>query len=128
MGGDAAEAMRLMCSSGERGEEFVSAIRRGLDNITDEIRLSMSYFENQSNSGIQEMYLTGGCSRLKPLDYLIVEDSNINGHPVYPEFGAGPMEAILAYQKKYPDDYNSDTEKEEKFGFTFAPSGFLIRK
>lgn len=67
-------------------------------------------------------------SILKPGDYLIVEDSNINGHPVYPEFGAGPMEAIISYQEKYPDDYETDIEKEEKFGFTFAPNGFLIRK
>lgn len=65
---------------------------------------------------------------LKPGDYLVVEDSNVNGHPVFPEHGAGPMEAIIAYLEKYPDDYDTDTGREEKFGFTFAPRGFLIRK
>ena len=65
---------------------------------------------------------------LKPGDYMVIEDSNINGHPVYPEFGDGPMEAILAYQEMYPDDYESDKESEDKFGFTFAPCGFLVRK
>ncbi len=64
----------------------------------------------------------------KPGDYLIVEDSNINGHPVLPDYGEGPMEAIIEYFRKYPDDYSHDRESENKFGFTFAPEGFLIRQ
>jgi cephalosporin hydroxylase len=27
----------------------------------------------------------------------------------------------------YPDDYTVDVNRETKFGFTFAPSGYLIR-
>lgn len=60
-------------------------------------------------------------------DYLIVEDGNINGHPVLPGWGDGPTEAIAAYFKIYPDDYTADIDRETKFGFTFAPSGYLIR-
>lgn len=61
-------------------------------------------------------------------DYVIVEDSNINGHPVRPNWGDGPYEAITEYFKRYPDDYVHDDYREAKFGFTFAPKGFLIRK
>ena len=60
-------------------------------------------------------------------DYLVVEDSNINGHPVLPTWGEGPMEAIDEYFQIYPNDYTRDIIREEKFGFTFAPKGFLIR-
>ena len=39
---------------------------------------------------------------LRPLlsagDYLIVEDSILNGHPVLPGWGPGPYEAIEAYE------------------------------
>ncbi len=67
-------------------------------------------------------------SLLKPGDYLIVEDSNVNGHPVFPDHGPGPYEAIQQYISQYPDDYKRDREMEERFGFTFAPHGYLIRK
>lgn len=60
-------------------------------------------------------------------DYVIVEDGNINGHPVLPNWGEGPTEALSAYFEKYPDDYQRDTQREEKFGFTFAPGGFLVK-
>lgn len=65
---------------------------------------------------------------LAPGDYMVVEDSNINGHPVLPGFGPGPYEAIEAYEQEYPNNYTHDVERENKFGFTFATNGFLIRK
>jgi cephalosporin hydroxylase len=68
---------------------------------------------------------------LRPLlgagDYLVVEDSNINGHPVLPGWGPGPYEAIEAYEKEFPGDYTHDVARENKFGWTFAPNGYLIR-
>jgi cephalosporin hydroxylase len=60
-------------------------------------------------------------------DYLIVEDSNINGHPVLPGWGDGPYEAIEEYRTRYPEDYVLDSVREGKFGFTFAPKGFWIK-
>ena len=68
---------------------------------------------------------------LRPLlsagDYLLVEDSSVNGHPVLPGWGPGPYEAIEAYEREFPGDYTHDTEREKKFGWTQATNGFLIR-
>jgi cephalosporin hydroxylase len=61
-------------------------------------------------------------------DYVVIEDGNINGHPVLPDWGPGPYEALSDYKREFPDDYETDTRSEEKFGFTFAPGGFLIRR
>lgn len=64
----------------------------------------------------------------KPEDYVVVEDSNINGHPVLPGWGPGPWEALKQYFAEFPDDYWRDEDREAKFGWTFAPRGFLIRR
>jgi len=55
--------------------------------------------------------------------YLIVEDTNINGHPVLPEFGDGPMEAVEEFLKKH-SEFIIDS-KCEKFLMTFNPKGYL---
>jgi cephalosporin hydroxylase len=58
-----------------------------------------------------------------PGSYLIVEDTNINNHPVFPEFGPGPMEAVetfLGESCEFKVDHSC-----EKFFLSFNPSGFL---
>lgn len=60
-------------------------------------------------------------------DYLVVEDTCINGHPVRPDFGPGPFEAVEEFLKASPGALVPDPERERKFGFTFAPNGFFVR-
>lgn len=61
-----------------------------------------------------------------PGSYVIVEDTNINGHPVAPEFGPGPMEALEAFLQEN-DDFEIDKSRE-KFYLTFNPKGYLKKK
>ena len=65
---------------------------------------------------------------LRSGDYLVVEDTCINGHPVRPDFGPGPMEALADYFTAHPGEFEHDLEREEKFGCTAAPRGYLIKK
>jgi cephalosporin hydroxylase len=60
-------------------------------------------------------------------DYLVVEDTCINGHPVRPDFGPGPWEAVKAFLAEQPGALRNDAEREGKFGFTFAPLGFFVK-
>ena len=57
--------------------------------------------------------------------YLIVEDTNINGHPVMPEYGDGPMEAVADFLQGN-EGFVID-EQREKFFMTFNPRGYLRR-
>ena len=55
--------------------------------------------------------------------YLIVQDSNINGHPVRPNWGEGPWEAIAEFLKKN-SAFESDKTRERLL-FTLLPNGYL---
>lgn len=67
---------------------------------------------------IYQRYVTAG-------SYLIVEDTNVNGHPVFPEHGPGPMEALDVFLRE-TQDFQID-EAKHKFLMTFNPRGYLKR-
>jgi cephalosporin hydroxylase len=60
-----------------------------------------------------------------PGSYVIVEDTNLNGHPVWPDFGPGPMEAVDTFLSEN-DDFVIDSSRE-KFYLTWNPKGYLKR-
>lgn len=62
---------------------------------------------------------------VSPGCYLIVEDTNVNGHPADPHHGPGPYEAVQQFLKGSPD-FTVDRECERLL-VTFNPSGYLLR-
>ena len=64
---------------------------------------------------------------LRSGDYLVVEDTCVNGHPVRPDFGPGPWEAVGEFLAGNPGVLVHDAVREKKFGFTAAPRGFFIK-
>lgn len=64
-------------------------------------------------------FVTPGC-------YLVVEDGNVNGHPVYREHGPGPTEALRAFLAE--DGRFEPDPRRERFLMTFNPGGWLRRR
>jgi len=60
-----------------------------------------------------------------PGSYLIVEDTNLNGHPVDPDYGPGPMEALDAFLTTHSEFAHDTTQ--DKFLLSFNPKGYLKR-
>jgi cephalosporin hydroxylase len=63
---------------------------------------------------------------VSPGCYLVCEDTNINGHPVYRDFGPGPFEALEIYLRESGKLWTIDRTRE-RFLVTFNPGGYLRR-
>lgn len=58
--------------------------------------------------------------------YCVVEDGNVNGHPVMPAHGPGPFEALTSFLRENRD-FEVDRSRE-KYLVSFNPSGYLRRR
>lgn len=72
---------------------------------------------------LAELKLYGGL--VTPGSYLIVEDTNVHGRPVFRSHGPGPAEAVAEFLAR--DSRFRADESREKFYMTFNPGGYLKR-
>jgi len=113
---------RITYLSGSSISEQIVQQLKQLINQTDKVVVILDS-EHTKEHVLQELRIYS--KLVTPGSYLIVEDSNINGHPVMADFGPGPMEAIREFLKEN-ESFIMDHTKE-KFYLTFNPSGYLKR-
>jgi cephalosporin hydroxylase len=63
---------------------------------------------------------------VSPGGFLIVEDTNVNGHPVDSSHGPGPWEAVQEFLARNAN-FEVD-QRREKYYMTFNPGGYLRKR
>jgi len=103
--------------------ETIASVR-GMIDPTDRVMLILDSLHHRDHVLAELLayapMVTEGC-------YAVVEDSNINGHPVYTDFppdqGPGPFEAVMDYLRT-TDRFEVDRARE-KLLMTLNPCGYL---
>jgi len=102
-------------------EEIIKIVRDLVEE--DERVMAVLDSDHAMHHVLNEMRIYG--EFVTPGSYLIVEDTNINGHPVRPQYEPGPMEAVRIFLKENKA-FGVDMG-QEKFYLTFNPNGYLKR-
>jgi cephalosporin hydroxylase len=105
-------------SSGDAG-----LIESLLGHRPAEVRLAILDSDHAKHHVLRELELLSPYVSVG--SYLIVEDTNVNGHPAWPEFGPGPYEAVEEFLRT--NEHFAVDSSREKFLMTFNPRGFLKR-
>jgi cephalosporin hydroxylase len=113
---------RIEYLSGSSVAEEIAAKVKGLTTIAGRVMVILDS-DHRAEHVLREMEIYGPL--VTPGCYLIVEDTNVNGHPVMPLYGAGPMEAVEQFINAQTA-FVVDRERE-KFFMTFNPRGYLRR-
>ncbi len=70
---DAKSAEEMKVSAKDNKADIENFIKAGINNLTDELKLSFSYYENQYGRNVDEIYLSGGGAMQPGLDVMLQE-------------------------------------------------------
>lgn len=116
------EHKRIKYLIGSSVAEQIAAEVRGLIDASDRVMVILDS-DHSAEHVLQELNIYS--PMVTAGSYLIVEDTNVHGHPVLPLYHAGPMEAVAQFTK-LRKDFTQD-QAREKFFMTFNPKGYLRR-
>ena len=78
-----------------------------LDQVSDAVEWDVGPVMVNLDSDHSEKHVYAELNAYAPMvtenSYLVVEDVDVNGHPVYPEHGPGPYEALERWLPQHPE-------------------------
>jgi cephalosporin hydroxylase len=115
----ALERVRFLLGS-STAPEIVDEVRREVEGKRVLVILDSDHAQHHVAEEL-ELY----APMVSPGSYLIVQDTNVNGHPVFLKHGPGPWEAVEAFLARN-SQFEVD-ESRERLLFTMHPRGYLKR-
>jgi cephalosporin hydroxylase len=109
-----------------KGDSVSKEIRRRVQDEVDQARTVMVILDSDHSRGHVARELQAYAPMVSVGHYLIVQDTNLNGHPVNLEHGPGPWEAVAKFLEDQAGAFAIDVSRE-KWLVSFNPGGFLIR-
>ena len=111
----------ILFEGSSTNEEVVSKIKNYTTGKKGIVILDSDHSETHvlNELSIYKDFVLKGC-------YLVVEDTNLNGNPVHPNFGPGPYEAVKKFLLKNKD-FRQDNQLWKRNLFSFHQYGWLVR-
>lgn len=102
----------------------VAQVKRALTGAEGTVLVFLDSDHSQENV-YKELEIYGDLVTLG--SYIIVEDTNVNGHPSFLDHGPGPWEALDQFMESGNDGRFEIDRSRERFLLTFNPRGYLRR-
>ena len=111
----------ILFEGSSTNEEVVSKIKNYTTGKKGIVILDSDHSETHvfNELSIYKDFVQKGC-------YLIVEDTNLNGNPVHPNFGPGPFEAVKKFLIENKE-FAQDNQLWKRNLFSFHQYGWLLR-
>jgi cephalosporin hydroxylase len=109
-----------------KGDSVSKEIRRLVQAEVDQAQSVMVILDSDHSRGHVARELQAYAPMVSVGHYLVVQDTNLNGHPVNLEHGPGPWEAVEKFLEDQAGAFAIDVSRE-KWLVSFNPGGFLIR-
>jgi cephalosporin hydroxylase len=105
--------------------ETLEAVNQIIASFDGQPRVMIIFDDDHKQAHVEEE-MEMWCHLVSPGCYMIVEDTNVNGHPVFPDHGPGPHEAVQTFMAKHDEEFYVDYNRQ-KFLMSCHPGGFLRR-
>jgi len=111
----------ILLEGSSTSRETISKIKRYTQGKKGIVILDSDHSEKHVTKelSIYKEFVQKGC-------YLVVEDTNLNGNPVHPNFGPGPLEAVEKFLTENRD-FIQDNQLWKRNLFSFHQHGWLVK-